>query len=209
MLVRAEARLTDWLSEHYPALASLHTPARAKEERQRIMSETPERAFDLTWVRTESLRRLAAMAQCPPSVADEAFRVFHGARNEVEPYPDVYSGLARLAERFPLYALSNGNADVHQTVLGPYFKLGVSAIQAGAAKPDSKIFDYLISRVGVRPSQIIHIGDDPVTDVQGGRLAGCRTVWVNRHQRAWPEDLPRADAEVNDLHGLSTLLIGA
>ena len=206
VLVRAEDTLRDWLATRYPRLAALHTPAAARALRQAVADEHPTRAYDLSWIRTESLRRLAVAGDYHPTVAEEAFGVFHAARNAVEPYPDVDPALAALAKRYPLYALSNGNADIRRTPLAAHFTLGVSAGEAGAAKPDPRIFSHLFERAGLAAADVVHVGDDPVTDVAGGRAAGCRTVWVNRRGQPWPAELPPADAEVRDLDGLLALL---
>ena len=206
VLVRAEAVLGDWLQSRHPRLAALHTPDTARALRQAVAEQHPDRAHDLSWIRTESLRRLALAGDCHPAIAEVAFGVFHAARNTVEPYPDVPPALAVLAARYPLYALSNGNADIRRTTLAPHFTLGVSAGEAGAAKPDRRIFDHRFARAGVTAADVVHVGDDPVTDVEGGRIAGCRTVWINRKGARWPSQLAPPDAQVTDLDGLLALL---
>lgn len=206
VLVRAEQALTDWLAERYPRLVPLHGAEAARERRLSVIRQFPERAHDLSFVRTESLRQMAAEAGYAPDIAHEAFAVFHAARNQVEPYEDVPEALARLARRFPLFALSNGNADVRRTPLSAHFQLGISPSEAGVAKPDPRIFEHLFRRAGLTAGEVLHVGDDPVTDIAGGRRAGCRTVWVNRLGSAWPADLARADAEVRNLDDLVALL---
>jgi putative hydrolase of the HAD superfamily len=206
VLARAEATLGAWLAERHPRLAALHQPEPARLLRQQIIEEHPKRAHDLSFVRTESLRRLALASEVDPAVAEQAFAVFRAARNQIEPYPDVPGVLAGLAARYPLYALSNGNAEIHRTPLAAHFAFGVSPGEAGVAKPDRRIFEHLFERAGVQAADVIHVGDDPVTDVAGARAAGCRTVWVNRRGLAWPSHLQRPDAEIDDLHGLVRLL---
>jgi putative hydrolase of the HAD superfamily len=62
----------------------------------------------------------------------------------------------------------------------------VTAIGAGAAKPDAKIFAALREMAGVPADQILHVGDDPITDVVGARQAGMQSAWLNRNARIWP-----------------------
>jgi len=206
VLRRAEGALDEWLKRHHPRLAALHVGADARALRSQVVLEHPERAHDMSWVRTEWLRRLAQASDHGPGVAEEAFGVFHAARNQVEPYPDVPGALAVLAGRYPLYALSNGNADIRRTALAPHFTLGVSAGEAGAAKPDPRIFAHLFARAGLRADAVVHVGDDPVTDVAGARAVGCRTVWVNRRGAAWPAHLQPPDATITRLDELVRLL---
>ncbi|HMK85325.1 MAG TPA: HAD family hydrolase, partial [Steroidobacteraceae bacterium] len=62
----------------------------------------------------------------------------------------------------------------------------VTAIGAGAAKPDARIFAALADLAGVDAGEILHVGDDPVADVVGARQAGMQSAWLNRDARAWP-----------------------
>lgn len=206
VLRRAESRLQAWLERHYPRVAAEYDFARAREVRMALAREQPERAHDMTWLRTESLRRCALATGYDESMAAEAFEVFHAARNEVEPYPDVPDALARLAALVPVYALSNGNACVRRVGLGEYFAGAVAAHDAGAAKPDPRIYAYLVEISGFAPHEILHVGDDPANDVAGARAFGMPTVWMNRVGRDWPVELERADVEVRDLAELTALL---
>lgn len=206
VIARAESALSAWLGGRHPGLADRYGPDVARDMRRRVALTHPDRAHDLSFVRTESLRWLARDAGLPAELADEAFAVFHRARNDVVPYPDVPSALPALASRFPLYALSNGNADIRRTVLAAHFRLGVSAGEVGVAKPDPRIFRHLLDRIGCRAEEVVHIGDDPVADVAGGRGVGCRTVWINREGRPWPRELEPPDAVIGDLGELIALL---
>ena len=103
-------------------------------------------------------------------------------------YPDVRASLARLAI-YRLFALSNGNADLQLCGIADYFAGHVTARAVGVAKPDKRIFETLAERAGVDPAAVLHIGDDPLADVDGARRAGLQAVWINREERAWPADL--------------------
>jgi len=67
------------------------------------------------------------------------------------------------------------------------------------------MFDLACRRLGARPEQIVHVGDDPEHDVRGAANAGFRTVWLNRSGRNWPGGR-RADAEIGDLAELEAVL---
>ncbi|MGH9048309.1 MAG: HAD family hydrolase [Acidimicrobiia bacterium] len=49
----------------------------------------------------------------------------------------------------------------------------------GVAKPDPKIFEIALERVGVAPDKAIHVGDTPGADVAGARAAGIRPVLID------------------------------
>jgi FMN hydrolase / 5-amino-6-(5-phospho-D-ribitylamino)uracil phosphatase len=199
VLARAEASLAAWLVRNLPLLAERYPPAELAAQRQALARAQPERAHDLSWLRTEVLRRAALAVGYPAAVAHTAFEVFIAARNEIEPYPEVRGALARLAARVPLYALTNGNACVRRVGLGAYFRGALGAAEAGAAKPDARIYARLLALAGVVPAEMLHVGDDAEADVDGARAAGIGTVWINRAGGVWPARLAAPDHVVHDL----------
>ncbi len=51
----------------------------------------------------------------------------------------------------------------------------------GVAKPDPKIFELALERLGIAPDAAIHVGDTPAADVDGARAAGVRPVLIDPH----------------------------
>ena len=100
-------------------------------------------------------------------------------RNDVNLFPDAVTILSELAQRFTLIAITNGNADVHKTPLGPFFRLAFRADEVGSAKPDAKIFEVAMRAAACSSSEMIHIGDSIETDVNGALNAGVKPIWFN------------------------------
>jgi len=161
--------------------------------RDRVAGENPHLAHDFSAQRRLSLR--AALS--PHGYGDEhveaAFAAFYAARNEVECYDDALPALARLAARFPLVSLTNGNADLARIGLARFFQFSICARDFGVAKPAPEIFHAACERLGLPPGSVLHVGDDAVLDVAGARAAGLRTAWINRTGAAW------LDAEIPDV----------
>jgi HAD superfamily hydrolase (TIGR01549 family) len=206
VLKRAEQTLQQWLERHYPLIPRQFAVDDLQRLRLAVASEHPGRAHELSWLRTEALKRAAIAAGYPASVAREAFEVFSAARNDIEPFAEVPAALARLAARVPLYAVSNGNASVQRVGLGDYFRDAIGAEQAGAAKPDARIFARLLEVADAAACMVLHVGDDALADVAGARAAGLRTAWMNRGGREWPAGAAPADYEVADLVELAELV---
>ena len=201
-MVRAEAVLQHYLREHAPATAVLCGQQGALLRiRQQLQREWQDRLHDLSALRRESIRRAMLEAGDDPSLAEPAFEVFFAARQQVDLFEDALEALRFLAARFPLVALSNGNADVHRVGLGEFFKEAISAQTFGVAKPDPRIFHEAAARAGVPAHAVLHIGDDPHLDVQGARAAGMQCVWLNRDGHDWPHDSapPLSLASLRDL----------
>ncbi|NIC41492.1 HAD family hydrolase, partial [Aquabacterium sp. A08] len=186
---RAEGVLQAWLAEHAPATAALLTdPEQRRAIRAAVNRDLAEQAHDLTLLRREAIRRALVLAGDPEAHAEPAFEVFFAERQRVTLYEDALPALQHLAARFPLVALSNGNADVHRVGLGVHFHASVSAREQGCSKPDPRIFRAAADRAGVPPEAVLHIGDDPGHDVLGALGVGMQAVWLNREGREWPHE---------------------
>jgi HAD superfamily hydrolase (TIGR01509 family) len=61
--------------------------------------------------------------------------------------------------------------------LAPWFSAVVTPADAGAAKPDVRIFELALERLGVSPDRALHIGDGRV-DEDGARAAGMLFEWA-------------------------------
>lgn len=189
VIAAAENELLGWLREHHPRVVAHHDVESMRALRASVAARFPERCHDLTFLRLEALAEQFRAAGCEESPVAQAFEVFYAARNRVSCYAEVRPALARLAASHPLFALSNGNADLGRCGLAAYFDGHLSAGTVGAAKPDGRIFAALAAHAGVAAGEILHVGDDPVTDVDGARRAGMRTAWLNRDGREWPSHL--------------------
>jgi HAD superfamily hydrolase (TIGR01509 family) len=201
----AERALFAWLETRHPQAVHGHSIESMRALRARIAEQFPERRHDLTFLRRRALAAQFSAAGFGAAGAgtagagtadadaggfeplvDEAFEVFLAERNRVELYADVMPSLARLRARYRLFALSNGNADLKRCGIGDFFDGHVTAIAAGAAKPDAQIFAQLERIAGVSAAEVLHVGDDPLADVVGATRAGMQAVWLNRDARPWP-----------------------
>ena len=115
---------------------------------------------------------------------------------------EVAQALARLAARYPLYALTNGNAEVSRTVAGPWFRGSLSAREFGVGKPDARIFLEACRRLGCAAGEVLHVGDDLALDVHGARSAGLQVRWLRRQPC---EPLPDAGHAVATVACLASL----
>lgn len=211
VIERAEAALHDWLTVHAPRVSQRFSAEARREVRDAVAREHPHWAHDLTAQRQETIRRLLVGAGEDEALAMPAFEVFYAQRQRVDLYDDVLAALEQLAARWPLVALSNGNADVARVGLGGWFRHSVSARQVGVGKPDRRIFEAACARLGCDPGEVLHIGDDAALDVAGAHAAGMQTAWIRRSDTgsasvtALPDGVP-ADWHGPDLLALSRAL---
>lgn len=183
---RAEKLLQDWLADCAPATSALFASVHVRRElREATEAALPHLTHDLSAMRQEMIRRGLEQAGEDQSLAPAAFQVFFDARNEVNLFEDSLDALRWLSRQYPVLAVSNGNASVQKVGLAEYFVGSVSARDAGAAKPDARIFQAAADYLKLPPSQILHVGDDAALDVLGALAFGMQTAWVNREDHAW------------------------
>ncbi|NOQ78575.1 MAG: HAD hydrolase-like protein, partial [Gammaproteobacteria bacterium] len=72
--------------------------------------------------------------------------------------------------------------------------------------PHPIVFDSLMDKYNLKPTEIIHIGDDPISDIEGARQSGIRAIWLNRNHIPWPSGLNSPFIEINQLNQLPAIL---
>jgi HAD superfamily hydrolase (TIGR01509 family) len=183
---RAELQLALWLEQHAPQTAlAFADVAHRVALREEVVLARPDISHDMSALRRESIRLGLQRCGEDPTLAEAAFDVFFTHRMRVDLYDDALPALEFLAQRFPVVAISNGNADVARVGIGAHFVASLSAHQFGVGKPDVRIFHAAAQAAGVLPHEVLHVGDDPALDVLGALDAGMQTVWLNRGEHVW------------------------
>lgn len=203
---RAEKRLYAWLAENYPRITEIYAPDDLREVRSQVIAEFADRTHDLTFLRRTVLGRVGVAAGYNTDFVDQAFEVFDAVRNDVELFPEVIPALEALNERFVVIAVTNGNANLETIGIDHLFSDVITAAMAGAAKPERPVFDMAVLAGCANAAETLHVGDHPVFDVEGARVAGLRTAWVNRDGSDWPSEFEAPDIEVAHIGELPGLL---
>ncbi|MGH8108558.1 MAG: HAD family hydrolase [Arenimonas sp.] len=206
VIERAESALDIFLQQHCPNTAKKFPMEKMRELRMNIVDMYPGIEHDFTQQRKLSLLHALRESGDAEHHAEAAFDVFYAARNKVEFYPDAIPALKRLVARYPVAALTNGNADLHAIGIAEHFVHFVTARNEGHAKPDAPIFHSTVSRLGVSAHEVLHIGDDPLLDIVGAQRAGLRSCWINRRNETWPDIYAAPDLQFTSLTDLADYL---
>ncbi len=105
----------------------------------------------------------------------------------------------KLAEKYPLVAVTNGNAGVQHgrfdpSPLFPLFKDAFISEDIGYNKPAQEFFDAVTAKYpDVDPASTLVIGDSLTSDIAGGIRWGCDTCWL------CPSPEHRGDAQARGL----------
>ncbi len=205
-LLRAEQRQHAWIVAHAPRLAAAHDNESLRRWRWELASQRPDVAHDFTALRMLALRVQLAAFGYDPALAEPGIALFVHERSVVTLYDDVRPVLTDLSRDFTLVALTNGNADLEVAGVSPYFAFCISPAEAGVQKPDPRMFEVALARAGVSAARAVHVGDQPLYDVEGARRASLASVWLNRDGEPWPADYARPQAEIASLTQLRAAL---
>ena len=131
-------------------------------------------------------------------------------RTHFNAYPESEDVMEELTYMgLPLYALSNWDVALESVLdnLGwtHYFSGIIASAVVGSEKPDEVIFREALRVAGVSRERVVHVGNDPVSDIQGAVSCGIDAVLVNRGGGA---EAPEAVATIPDLKGLPALVKG-
>lgn len=85
---------------------------------------------------------------------------------------------------YKLGVISNSEGQVRRLVehlgLDSKFDLLVDSHEVGFCKPDKKIFEYALGKIGVSPNEAVHIGDIFEIDVMGAKGVGISPILIDR-----------------------------
>lgn len=207
---RAEQWMLAHLRSEYLATAMLDKP-RWLELKRNLLQEQPALRHDVSLARRHGIQAaLMAGGMAETKAAQEAesvFAAFLAERSRIEVSASTHALLARLAERYPLAVITNGNLDLAQARLADYFTLVCKAGEGARMKPAPDMFRQVQESLGLAPEQILHVGDHPETDVLGARLHGFRAAWLNERQQPWRQLKLLPDVELATLDELGELLL--
>lgn len=207
---RAEQWMLEHLRSEYLATAMLDKPRWLDLKRTMLIAH-PELRQDVSLARQRTIHEAMLQGGMAAAIASrEAEQVFAGflvERSKIEVSDATHDLLARLAERYPLVVITNGNLDLAQAGLNDYFTLVYKAGAGARMKPAPDMFVQAQAALKLVPDRILHVGDHPVTDVLGARLHGFRAAWLNDRQRSWRQLPLLPDVELNGLGELADLLL--
>ncbi len=203
----AERTCYEWLVEHAPRVTESFDAAALLRRRAQVLEVQPELVGDVTKLRKTMLEQTLAEFDYGSDVAEAAFNAFYVARSQVQLYEGCIGLLEALSQQYSVAAITNGNADLSLIGIDHLFQSVHMADLDNPAKPHRFMFDRCLEEFDLPPSALLHIGDNPQTDVAGAQALGIQALWFNSQKIVWPEALPRAQFEVESLSEMHELLL--
>ena len=150
--------------------------------RQTLLASEPEIYHDVTVWRHRALelgmRNAGLSADEAKAGADAAMEHFAQWRSRVDVPQETHDTLAKLAEKWPLVAITNGNARPELFGLSDYFRFVLRAGPDGRSKPFADMYHLAAERLNLPLGHILHVGDDLTTDVAGSLRCGMQACWI-------------------------------
>ena len=177
--------------------------------------------LEYTWLRS-LMKQHADFWQVTRDALDFAFDM-HGVSDPglgsdlmdaymgLDAYPEVPDALFLLKNRgYKLAVLSNGTPDmldaaVKNSGIENLIDVNLSIEDVGIFKPDPRVYQLAVDRLGVEPHEIIFQSSN-AWDASGAAVFGFNVAWINRFNQS-PERLPgQPDFEIKTLMELPDLI---
>ena len=100
-------------------------------------------------------------------------------------FPDAIPALQDLRDMGIMMAVVSNFVDTlpalcQRSGISDLIDVVVASVDAGAMKPDARIWTMALRRLGVQPEHAWHVGDNYWSDVMGARAAGLTPVLLDR-----------------------------
>ena len=129
---------------------------------------------------------------------------------QLRAFDDAQEGLVRLARKFRLVALSNGDTGLVQhlvaTSVDARFDRCISVDRVGRFKPHPSVYRMAAAELGCEPGEILMVAAHAF-DILGARACGYRGAYVNRYGLPYEESHLLPDLEVRDFGELADCLM--
>jgi putative hydrolase of the HAD superfamily len=157
-----------------------------KEQFAATTEKYPE--FDVVAVWRELVRRHATdytrsldaekLKQMPLFLAEMQRGI---ARKKLLPFPQTQEILAQLKSSYYLAVVSDAQSayavpELRRAGLADFFAPIVISGDYGFRKPDPRLFQAALNKLGIGPEEALFIGNDRFRDIQGARQVGMKTI---------------------------------
>ncbi|WP_432455460.1 HAD-IA family hydrolase [Agarivorans sp. QJM3NY_29] len=206
---RAEQWLMAYLKAQVHATAHL-TTGQWQQYRRRVLKDAPHLMEDVSACRKAWLclafQEHGLGWREAELLSEQIFQQFLAVRSDFVVPHDNLALLQRLAKRYRLVAITNGNVDIERIGLAAVFEVTLKAGSGLRAKPALDMYQRASQLLQLKPSQIAHVGDHAVTDVAGAVQAGYRSIWLNQAGQSSSRLSTLPDIEISQLAQLQHLL---
>ncbi len=119
-----------------------------------------------------------------------------------KPYPETIQLLGELKKNYKLVLISNtDNFSVEPVLkkfdLEKYFDLILLSYKTGILKTDKQMFEQALKNFGIKPEEVIMVGDSIESDIKPAEEFGIKAVLVDRRNRR--QDFPNRILKLDEI----------
>ncbi|URJ24404.1 5-amino-6-(5-phospho-D-ribitylamino)uracil phosphatase YigB [Candidatus Blochmanniella camponoti] len=181
---RAEEKSILFLQQYHPALSKIQNRD-YYQSRKMLQFIEPNICHDVNYWRWKSLKIILLQSGLTKNEAqlgaDYAMEIIIHWRNKIDISLSTHNVLSALSSKWPLIAITNGNANPISCGLQQYFQDVLRAGINGRAKPYKDMYYLASKRFGISCKNILHVGDDLNTDIKGAIHAGMQACWISQY----------------------------
>jgi putative hydrolase of the HAD superfamily len=136
----------------------------------------------------------------------------HEIRRRLILFPETEATLRQLRQNYRLALITNGIPDLQhekleKTHLLQYFEHITISGEEGFGKPDPRIFELTLDKLGVSAESAVMVGDNLSRDIKGAQQIRMKGIWLNRSGKTVCEDICIPDAQISNLSELLSIVI--
>jgi len=163
------------------------------------------------WRSTDDLNAeaLTDVLRDGPQLPEATVRQLGLAGHRLRPWPDAQAALHRLAGRFTIVALSNGNLSMLTDLFaagGLTWHCVLSGELVHAYKPDPAVYQLALDKLALDPRRTLMVAAHP-WDLRAAASHGLRTAYIERAGEGAPAPSDAFDLSVPDLAALAARLV--
>ena len=209
VLRQAEQKLQQFLSQHY-SKTNQYAFYDWLQIRNELVAQQPTLRHEISLCRQyaieQGLLQLGYSARQSKQGSEDALAEFLYWRNQVDISEHTLAVLEQLAKKCRLFVITNGNADINKLGLRKYFNFALNPNSTLLMKPAPDLFQLAQNKLQLNSSDILYVGDHPVSDVVGANNAGWQSCWLNQTQRALQHPKKPLQLPTFEIDQLSELL---
>lgn len=161
--------------------------------------------LELQWLSEQGLFPPAQVQTKAKEVADICY---HSARSKVQEAVPV---LEALSKKYKLELVSNFYGNIRTVLedfgISKFFPKIVESAVVGVRKPDPKIFSLGVEDLGLKPEEVVVVGDSYRKDIEPAIKLGCKAIWIKGKGWTAEEDAQTFPNTITDIRQLDTLLL--
>ncbi len=187
VIMSVEKRAAEWMHQHHP-ISKKMDQKQWRTFKLNLAKQTPFLQSDVSEWRFQQIRQgLMHLGYDDPNASQAAKEVMDQVfiwRHEID-VPDLtHQVMKELKQHMPLIAITNGNVNPANIGLGEYFDLVLNAGPDGWAKPHADMFTTALTHLNMPAENVLHVGDNLISDVAGAKYAGMQACWLNDFDKA-------------------------